>query len=184
VKVAILCGGRGTRLREHGPAVPKPLVEIGGMPILWHVVQIYAAQGLRDFLLLTGHRCDEIEAFASSADWPGGVTVRCADTGEDTPTGGRLWRVRDELTEPFLATYADGVADIDLGALRAQHAASTALATVTVVRPRLPFGVAMLEGERLLAFRHGGFWACMDTYKDAIELNDLWRDGTAPWRKW
>jgi glucose-1-phosphate cytidylyltransferase len=231
--VAILCGGRGTRLREQGPAVPKPLVEIGGMPILWHVVQIYAAQGLRDFLLLTGHRCDEIEAFAGSVEWPEGVTVRCADTGEDTPTGGRLWRVRDELAgAPFLATYADGVADIDLAALRRRHEQGGGLATVTVVRPRLPFGVARLEGDRvsgfeekpraehwinggffafqpealaylredsvlereplerlasdgrLVAYRHGGFWACMDTYKDAIELNDLWRDGTAPWRKW
>jgi glucose-1-phosphate cytidylyltransferase len=233
VKVVILCGGRGTRLREHGPSVPKPLVEIGGMPILWHVVRIYAAQGFRRFLLLTGHRGDEVEAFAGSAEWPDGVEVACADTGEDTPTGGRLWRVRDELRdEPFLATYADGVADIDLAALRAHHAAGGGLATVTVVRPRLPFGVARLDGDRvsgfeekpraehwinggffafepgaldylredavlereplerlaadgrLVAFRHGGFWACMDTYKDAIELNDLWGEGAAPWRKW
>src|SRR5918997_2048582 len=128
--VAILCGGRGTRLQEHAQAVPKPLVEIGGMPILWHVVRIYAAQGFRRFLLLTGHRGDEVEAFAGSAEWPDGVEVACADTGEDTPTGGRLWGVRDELRdEPFLATYADGVADIDLAALRAHHAAGGGLAT-------------------------------------------------------
>jgi glucose-1-phosphate cytidylyltransferase len=155
------------------------------------------------------------------------------DTGVDTPTGGRLWHVREELAgAPFLATYADGVADVDLGALRAHHAAHGGLATVTVVRPRLPFGVAMLDGgdriagfhekpraehwinagffafdpgvlgylredavlereplERLAAdgelhaFRHEGFWACMDTYKDAVALNDMWAAGRAPWAR-
>jgi glucose-1-phosphate cytidylyltransferase len=229
--VAILCGGRGTRLQEHSPEVPKPLVEIGGRPILWHVIQIYAAQGHRQFLLLCGYRGEQIEAFARETYWPEGVEVRCADTGVDTPTGGRLWRVREELADgPFLATYADGVADIDLAALRARHEAAGALAAVTVVRPQLPIGVALLDGadrvtgfhekpraeqwvnggffsfrpgalgylaedsvlereplERLaadgelVAFRHEGFWACMDTYKDAVTLDDLWAAGDAPW---
>ena len=229
--VAILCGGRGTRLQEHSPEVPKPLVEIGGRPILWHVIQIHAAQGHRRFLLLCGYRGEQIEAFARETYWPEGVEVGCVDTGLDTPTGGRLWRVRDELSEaPFLATYADGVADIDLAALRARHEASGTLAAVTVVRPALPFGVAELDDadrvrgfhekpqaehwvnggffsmrpgalaylredsvlereplERLAAdgelaaFRHESFWACMDTYKDAVALNDLWAGGDAPW---
>jgi glucose-1-phosphate cytidylyltransferase len=229
--VAILCGGRGTRLQEHSPEVPKPLVEIGGRPILWHVIQIYAAQGHRQFLLLCGYRGEQIEAFARETYWPEGVEVRCADTGVDTPTGGRLWRVREELADgPFLATYADGVADIDLAALCARHAAADTLAVVTVVRPQLPFGVALLDGDgrvagfhekpraeqwvnggffsfrpgaldylredsvlereplerlaaggELAAFRHQGFWACMDTYKDAIALDDLWAGGAAPW---
>jgi glucose-1-phosphate cytidylyltransferase len=229
--VAILCGGRGTRLQERTQAVPKPLVEIGGMPIVWHVVRIYAAQGLRRFLLLTGYMGEQVAAFARSAPWPESVDVRCVDTGLDTPTGGRLHAVREELDcGPFLATYADGVADLDLGALRAHHAAHGGLATVTVVRPPLPFGVALLDGgdriagfrekpraeqwvnggffafepgalaylredsvlereplERLAAdgqlyaFRHEGFWACMDTYKDAVALNDLWAAGAAPW---
>src|SRR5688500_10765826 len=151
--VAILCGGRGTRLQEHSPEVPKPLVEIGGRPILWHVIQIYAAQGYRRFLLLCGYRGEQIEAFARETYWPEGVEVRCADTGLDTPTGGRLWRVRDELSgAPFMATYADGVADIDLRALRTHHQRSGALGTVTVVRPQLPFGVALLEGDRVSGF--------------------------------
>jgi glucose-1-phosphate cytidylyltransferase len=217
--VAILCGGRGTRLQEHSPGIPKPLVEIGGHPILWHVIRIYAAQGYRRFLLLTGYRGEQIEAFARD------------DTGLDTPTGGRLWRVREELAEaPFLATYADGVADIDLAALRARHESAGTLAAVTVVRPQLPFGVALLgdddrvrgfhekpqaehwvnggffsfepgvleflgedsvlereplerlaAGGELAAFRHVGFWACMDTYKDAVALDDLWAAGRAPW---
>src|SRR5918995_2339215 len=91
--VAILCGGRGTRLQEHSPEVPKPLVEIGGRPILWHVIQIYAAQGYRRFLLLCGYRGEQIEAFARETYWPEGVEVRCVDTGLDTPTGGRPWGV-------------------------------------------------------------------------------------------
>jgi glucose-1-phosphate cytidylyltransferase len=231
VNVAILCGGRGTRLQEHMPEVPKPLVEIGGRPILWHVIRIYAAQGLRRFLLLTGYRGEQVEAFVRAAEWPEGVDVRCVDTGLDTPTGGRLWRVREELgAEPFLATYADGLADLELAALRAHHAGHGGLATVTVVRPALPFGVAVLDGgdrvagfhekpraeqwinggffafepgalaylredsvlereplERLaadgelFAFRHDGFWACLDTHKDAVALNDLWAAGVAPW---
>src|SRR3954453_15622796 len=88
--VAILCGGRGTRLQEHTQSIPKPLVEIGGRPILWHVMQIYAAQGFRRFLLCTGYRGEMLEEFAASCDWPEGVSVECVDTGLDTPTGGRI----------------------------------------------------------------------------------------------
>ena len=155
--VAILCGGRGTRLQEHSPEVPKPLVEIGGHPILWHVIRIYAAQGHTRFLLLTGYRGEQIEAFARETYWPEGVEVRCVDTGVDTPTGGRLWHVREELaTGPFMATYADGVADIDLAALRGRHEAAGTLAAVTVVRPELPFGVALLDGGASLAAPDAG----------------------------
>jgi glucose-1-phosphate cytidylyltransferase len=233
VIVAILCGGRGTRLQSHAAELPKPLVEIGDRPILWHVVRIFAAQGLRDFRLLTGYRSEQIEAFVAAADWPDGISVRCVDTGLDTPTGGRLWRVREELGRaPFLATYADGVADVELGALLDFHAGHGGLATVTVVRPQLPFGVALVEddgrvsgfaekpraehwinggffafspgvlshlredsvlereplerlaaGGELHAYRHEGFWACLDTYKDAVALNDLWASGAAPWSR-
>jgi glucose-1-phosphate cytidylyltransferase len=231
--VVILCGGRGTRLQEHVPSIPKPLVEIGGEPIVWHVINIYAAQGLRRFVLCTGYRGALIEQFATTRDWPPGVELRCLDTGVDTPTGGRLRRAGELLgARSFCATYADGVADIDLRGLIRAHRAHGRLATMTVVRPRLPFGVAELgadghvlafrekpraehwtnggffcfepgalrylddssdlerrplerlaaDGE-LRAFRHAGFWACMDTYKDAVELNDLWADG-APWKSW
>ncbi len=232
--VAILCGGRGTRLQEHTQSIPKPLVEIGGRPIVWHVIQIYLAQGFRRVLLLTGHRGQQIEAFADSQDWPAGTEVRCLPTGEDTPTGGRLYLAAQELAGAvFCATYADGVADIDLGALLAYHRAHGAPATMTVVRPELQFGVARLTAdgvvrgfvekprsehwvnggffcfepavmgvlepgsvlereplERLAArgdlraFRHEGFWGCMDTYKDAVMLNDLWAQGAPPWRLW
>ncbi len=230
--MAILCGGRGTRLQEHTRELPKPLVEIGGIPILWHVIQLYAAQGFTRFLLATGYRGDLIEEFATGRDWPAGVEVRCCDTGVDTPTGGRV-----KLLEPHLAggrfclTYADGLADIDLSALLEFHEVHGALATMTVVRPRLQFGVTELDGKsgrvrgfhekprsehwinggffcmqarvfdylepgsvleraplealardgQLHAYRHRGFWECMDTYKDAIALNDLWTSGEAPW---
>src|ERR1041384_917289 len=117
-QVAILCGGRGTRLQAHSPSLPKPLVEIGGRPILWHVLQIYAVQGFRRFLLLTGYLGEQVEQFVAATDWPAGVEIECVDTGLDTPTGGRILRARERLTGgTFCVTYADGVADVDLGRL-------------------------------------------------------------------
>jgi glucose-1-phosphate cytidylyltransferase len=232
--VVILCGGRGTRLRERTESVPKALVEIGGRPILWHVIQIYAAQGFERFLLATGHMGEAVAEFAVAERWPDGVAVECVDTGRDTPTGGRVARLAERLGGGrFCLTYADGVADVDLGALLDFHAAHADLATMTVVRPHLQWGVAelgedgrvagfaekprsehwinggflcfepgalgyldeasVLEREplrrlaadgRLHAYRHEGFWDCMDTYKDAVVLNDLWASGEAPWRVW
>lgn len=231
--VVILCGGRGTRLRERTESVPKALVEIGGRPILWHVVRIYAAQGFSRFLLATGYMGEAVAEFAAAERWPEGVRVECLDTGLDTATGGRVRAVAEQLgDEPFCVTYADGVADVDLGALLEFHREHGALATVTVVRPDLQWGVAELRGDEvtgfvekprsehwinggflcfepgvldyldadnvlereplsrlaadgeLRAFRHEGFWDCMDTYKDAVVLNDLWTAGRAPWRIW
>ncbi len=152
--VAILCGGRGTRLQEQTHAIPKALVEIGGRPILWHVIRIYAAQGMRRFVLLTGYLGEMIEEFVATTQWPEPVEIHYLDTGLDTPTGGRLALAADRLAGgPFCATYADGVADIDLEALAAFHRGHGGLATVTVVRPRTQFGVAQLdEGDRVLAF--------------------------------
>ncbi len=232
--VAILCGGRGTRLQEHTQSIPKPLVEIGGRPILWHVIQIYLAQGFRRFYLLTGYCADMIERFVRDEPWPAGTAVECIETGLDTPTGGRVARASSALGhDRFCLTYADGVADIDLAALLADHDRHGATATMTVVRPELQFGVADLGGDgvvrgfvekprsadwvnggffcfepsvlalfddasvlereplerlaadgALRAFRHEGFWDCMDTYKDAVLLNDLWASGRAPWKLW
>jgi glucose-1-phosphate cytidylyltransferase len=232
--VVILCGGRGTRLRERTETLPKALVEIGGRPILWHVIGIYAAQGFDRFLLATGYLGEMIAEFVAARDWPGDdIAVECVDTGADTPTGGRIAALADRLDGRFCVTYADGVADIDLGALLSFHDQHGALATMTVVRPQLQWGVADLdrdgrvegfvekprsehwinggflcfepgalpfvtpdsvlereplkrlaaEGE-LRAHRHEGFWDCMDTYKDAVILNDLWSRGEAPWSAW
>jgi glucose-1-phosphate cytidylyltransferase len=236
--VAILCGGRGTRLQEHTRTIPKPLVEIGGLPIVWHVIRLYAHAGFTRFVLCTGYLGDQIAAFVADHDaWPAGVDVTCVDTGADTPTGGRLRAAAAHLSggPVFCATYADGVADVDLRALLAFHAAHDGAATMTVVRPELQFGVTDLDGDggdrvrgfrekprsehwvnggffvfdravldrlapdhvlerepleglaadgQLRAYRHDGFWDCMDTYKDAVLLNDLWASGAAPWRTW
>ncbi len=229
--VVILCGGRGTRLRERTESVPKALVEIGGRPILWHVIGIYAAQGFKRFLLATGYLGEAVGEFIASESWPEGVSIECVDTGLDTPTGGRIYLLADRLVEgTFCATYADGVADIDLATLLSFHAGHGGPATMTVVRPHLQWGVAELgEGGRVEGFaekprsehwinggffcfepnalayldeesvlerdplarlaaegqlhahRHEGFWDCMDTYKDAVVLNDLWVAGEAPW---
>ena len=232
--VVILCGGRGTRLQGDGAALPKPLVEIGGRPIVWHVVMSYYANGFRNFLLLTGYLGDQIAEFVAEAGWPDGARVEAIDTGIDTPTGGRVRAVADRLGgDPFCLTYADGLIDADLATLLEDHCASGAAATVTVVRPQLPFGVvrlseddlvegfaekpqssewvnggflfagpellaelepdealegapleALVDAGTLRAARHEGFWACMDTYKEASMLNDLWESGEAPWRRW
>src|SRR3954469_22728405 len=100
IPVVILCGGGGTRLQEHTQSIPKPLVEIGGEPIVWHVIQIYAAQGLRRFWLLTGYKGRLIEEYVASRGWPEGVEVHCVDTGEDTPTGGRHRQGRGKVGGP------------------------------------------------------------------------------------
>jgi glucose-1-phosphate cytidylyltransferase len=233
--VVILCGGRGTRLQEHTQEIPKPLVEIGGMPIVWHVIQLYAVQGFRRFLLATGYRGELIERFVAAHEWPPGVSVECVDTGLQTQTGARIKLLEPRIAgeEMFCVTYADGVADIDLEALLAFHSEHRALASMTVVRPELQFGVTelardgrvtgfrekprsehwinggffcfqaavldYLESDSVLeraplerlaaanelrAHRHEGFWECMDTYKDAVALNDMWASGNAPWRLW
>ncbi len=234
IPVAILCGGRGTRLQEQTHAIPKALVEIGGKPIVWHVIRIYAAQGFRRFVLLTGYLGDQIQDFVSGAEWDDGVQVECHDTGQDTPTGGRVARAAEALDNgTFCLTYADGVADIDLDALLAFHAEKQATATMTVVRPYSQWGIAVIDDDeriegfrekprldywinggffclepgflgwvdessvlerepleraasagQLAAYRHDGFWDCMDTYKDAVILNDLWAGGDAPWAVW
>jgi glucose-1-phosphate cytidylyltransferase len=221
-------------LRERTETVPKALVEIGGRPILWHVIGIYAAQGFRRFLLATGYLGEMVGEFVAAEPWPVEVEVECVETGAETPTGGRLALLGERLRgESFCATYADGVADVDLEALLAFHRGEGALVTMTVVRPHLPWGVADLDDDgrvagfvekprsehwinggffcmepgaldyvdedsvlereplrrlaadgELRAHRHEGFWDCMDTYKDAVVLNDLWSSGEAPWTAW
>jgi glucose-1-phosphate cytidylyltransferase len=147
--VVILCGGRGTRLQDHSAALPKPLIEVGGRPIVWHVIHMYLTHGFRRFLLLTGYRAAQVEAFASAEPWPADVSVDCVDTGTDTPTGERLRQAAPILAEQerFCLAYADGVADIDLSALLEHHRGHGAAATMAVVQPRLPFGVARLDGD-------------------------------------
>ncbi|MHC4599937.1 MAG: sugar phosphate nucleotidyltransferase [Planctomycetota bacterium] len=236
MKTMILCGGKGTRLSAQAEAIPKGLVEIGSQPVLWHIMKIYTARGFDEFILCLGYKGAAIEAH-----FQGGLEARSedrfritfAETGEDTPTGGRIKRAAKHLDGgTFMVTYGDGVADIDLDALLAFHRAQGTIGTVTVVTPPSQFGEVLIgAGERvtefrekpimdkwvnggffvfepafldrlgeedvlerapletlaaegqLSAFRHTGFWQCMDTFKDATRLNELWEKG-APWKAW
>lgn len=233
MKAVILCGGRGTRLGEHGKSIPKALVEIGGRPVLWHLLNLYAHQGVNEFILCLGHLGEEIRRYFSTQD--NGWKVTAVDTGPDTNTGGRLKRVeryvRDEKS--FHLTYGDGLADIDIKALTAFHTKHGRVATVTAVRPRSSFGLLEIDSDgvvtdflekpqmndwvnggffvfergildylteesvleceplqqlarerQILAYRHSGFWKCLDTYKDRLEFNRMWESGEAGWKLW
>jgi glucose-1-phosphate cytidylyltransferase len=183
MKAVILAGGLGSRISEETETRPKPMIEIGGRPILWHIMKSYAAHGIDEFVVCLGykgyvikeffanyylHSCDvtfdlarnAVEVHQSKAE-PWKVTL--VDTGESTMTGGRLRRVLDYVgDEEFCFTYGDGVADIDLGALIAFHRASGTVATVTAVQPPGRFGALETDGERVTGFAekpHGeGGW--------------------------
>ena len=252
MKVAILAGGQGTRLAEETRVKAKAMVPIGGRPILWHLLKYYAHFGFAQFVIALGHHADTIRQYfveglrstpigdgprllvqpAAEPAW----TVELIDTGLLTETGGRIRRLAPYLDgAPFLLTWCDGLADIDLRRLRAFHEGHGRLATLTAVHPPPRFGRLDLEGEAVSAFRekvidpdewingaffvlepgvfdhiegdhasferdtlprlvaagrelrahrHTGFWQCMDTLKEAEDLNRLWRDGKAPWKLW
>lgn len=259
MKVVILCGGRGLRLTGREPTLPKPLVEIGGRPILWHVMRSYAHYGFREFVLCLGHLGESIkEHFVAREPWrdsdvrlrlghgedrrveiqktddADGLDVIFADTGNETPSGERLLRVADYLDDAeFLCTYCDGLWDADPREELAWHRSHGRMATATAVRAPSAFGMLRLgdDGQihefrekplvdqwinggffvfnrsvldeirpgdaleqhvltrladrgELMAFRHSGFWQCMDTYKEQEELDALWRRGDAPWHVW
>jgi len=199
MKVAILAGGLGTRLSEETSVRPKPMVEIGGRPMLWHIMSIYAAQGFREFVVALGYKGEMIKDYflgyhlrASSLtvelssgratvhgphddDW----VVHLLDTGDKTNTGGRIKQVAQFIgDEPFMLTYGDGVADIDLKALNEFHQAHGKLATVTAVRPPARFGGIVFEGDRVHSFAekpqvgegwvNGGFFVLQPGIADYI----------------
>jgi glucose-1-phosphate cytidylyltransferase len=175
MQAVILCGGQGTRLREHTEVTPKPMVEVGGVPLLVHIMRIYARHGIERFVLCLGYKGDVIKQFflnyeAMSSDVtvelgkPGGVrfhpsrqipswTVTLVDTGEEAGTGARLRSASRYLEgDTFALTYGDGVADVDLDALLAFHRGHKRLATITGVRPQGRFGEIDHDGSRVLAF--------------------------------
>jgi len=171
VKAVILAGGRGSRLSEETVVRPKPLVEIGGRPIIWHIMNIYAAHGVVDFVVCAGYKGYLLKEYFANlglhdsdvtfdlgsgdvtyhqpAQLPWKVTV--VDTGSETMTGGRVLRVREHLEpgEPFCLTYGDGVADVDVTATIELHRRCGLLATMTVVRPSARFGTVAIEGTRV-----------------------------------
>lgn len=257
MKTIILAGGLGTRISEETTLKPKPMVEIGGMPILWHIMKIYAAHGYNDFGIALGYKGDVIKEFFLnyklhksdmivnlrsgdikfendfSEDW----TVGLHETGLNSMTGGRLFNLK-KLFKPgdtFMVTYGDGVSDIDIDKLVSFHKSHGKIATLTAVRPSARFGsIAMEEDGRiiefkekpqagegwinggyfvfdyqifdylkdetsilereplenlakdnqLLAYKHHGFWHCMDTIRDRDNLNEIWSKENTPWEKW
>jgi len=254
-KVVILAGGRGTRLAEETDVKPKPMVEIGDRPILWHILKHYSVYGCAEFLVALGYKghvvkryfLDEIQLAGDltlrigdgkisghgsrADDW----TVHLCDTGLETNTGGRVKRLAPHLAgETFMVTYGDGVSDVPIDKLLAFHKACGRLATITAVRPPARFGGLEFDGDmvkkfvekpqigegwinggflvlepgildyldgdaaslevsllerlarerQLAAFRHEGFWQCMDTVRDWRLLQSLWDTGKAPWKTW
>jgi len=178
IPVVILCGGQGMRIREAAERKPKPMIEVAGRPILWHIMSFYAAHGFKDFVLCLGHMGDVIKRYfldfaAMSSDFtvdlsaPGKIEfhqneardwrVTCVDTGEGSMTGARLARVAPFLLAPgkaeqFMLTYGDGLCDVDVNQLLAFHRAHGKLATVTGVRPPGRFGELAVDGDRVRAF--------------------------------
>ena len=163
--VVVLAGGRGTRLAGDADGPPKPLVEIGGRPILWHVLMHYARYGFRRFVVALGYRGDDVRRFFDSHGHglPRSCDVQLVDTGTDTATGGRLRRLADRVgVGTFMMTWTDGLADVDLIGLLAFHRAHGRLATMTAVRPPTRFGHLAFDGDRVTSFvekpPHGEGW--------------------------
>ena len=252
MRVAVLAGGRGTRLAEETRVKSKAMVRIGEAPILWHLLKYYEHYGYTRFVIALGYHGESIKDYfaglgaraAPASDgprttvWPKAEprwTVDLIDTGLETMSGGRIKRLAPYLDEgPFMLTWCDGLANVDLGALCAFHEAHGRLATLSAVHPPARFGRLDLDGDWVTAFRekevdrdewingavfvldpgvmayiagddtqfereplsclaadgelagrrHEGFWQCMDTLKEAQDLNRLWHDGRAPWKVW
>lgn len=237
IPVVILCGGKGTRLKEETEVIPKPLVKVGGKPILWHIMKIYRAYGFTKFILPVGYKGKKIKEYFHNDnpnldDWQ--VTV--VDTGLDTMTGARLKKIEKFITTPlFMLTYGDGVANVNLDELLSLHLNQGKLVTVTGVRPPARFGELEIDGVgvvsfqekpqtktgyinggffvmkkdifkllpdeetlsleggvlpkiakqgEVVAFRHDGYWQCMDTLRDVEFLNEEWEGGRAFWKIW
>lgn len=256
MKAVILAGGLGTRISEESHLVPKPMIEIGRKPILWHIMKIFSHYGVNDFIICAGYKQEKIkEYFANFYTQNADVTfdlsdnsvvvhsahtepwrVTVVDTGYSTMTGGRIKRIEKYLAgEPFFMTYGDAVADIDIPALLKFHEESGCIATLTAVNIAQMKGVLTLtdasrveafrekeeedgtlinggfmvlepaifryltddstvfekdpmmtlasEGQ-LNAYRHEGFWQCMDTQREKQKLEALWAAGAAPWQIW
>lgn len=152
LRALVLCGGKGTRAYPHTVDLPKPLLEVAGRPVLRHLMEIFADQGLTDFVLAAGYRVDLLEGFVSGL--PDSWTVDLVDTGEDTNTGGRVEQCRDRMGTTFFLTYADGLGDVDLARLAGFHDSHRGAATVTTVPLPSPYGTLDLDGQgRVNRFR-------------------------------
>jgi glucose-1-phosphate cytidylyltransferase len=256
MKILILAGGLGTRISEATDVKPKPMVEIGDKPILWHIMKLYSAQGFNEFVILLGYKSYVIKEYFSnyflhqsdvtfdlknnqmevhdnfSENWK----VTLIDTGLNTFTGGRIKRAAKFIgNEPFLLTYGDGVADVNIRETVDFHKEHGKILTMSVIQPEGRFGAIKMDDEstvnsflekpkgdgawinggffvcnpemlnyiegddtifekepleklaldgEIKAYKHHGFWQCMDTLRDKTKLEELWQSGNAPWKNW
>ena len=183
MKAVILAGGYGTRLGEETNVKPKPMIEIGGKPILWHIMKIYSAHNINDFVICSGYKGDIIKGWAdkyngNNTTW----NIEVIDTGVDTMTGGRLKRIQNHIGDRFCLTYGDGVSNIDINSLISFHKEKKSLATLTAIHPPERFGVLELEGEYVAEFHekhsgesswiNGGFFVFEPEVFDYLEYGD------------
>jgi len=146
MKTAILCGGKGTRIRGAVADAPKPLLDIAGRPLLHRLMDHFAEYNYKSFVLCLGHRGGEIRDYFETADIPSDWSIELVDTGEETMTGGRLWQVRDLLQEQFFVCYGDALSDVDISQLVEFHGGHGKIATLTTVHPRSDYGLLDLDG--------------------------------------
>jgi len=256
MKVVILAGGFGTRLSEETDIKPKPMVEIGGKPILWHIMKMYSSYGYNDFVVLLGYKGYVIkEYFSNYFLHQSSITIDLSnnsmeihqnecepwkvtllETGLETMTGGRIKQAKNYIdNSAFMLTYGDGVADVNIQELVSFHKEHGKKITMTAVQPDGRYGALKIENNsriskflekprgdgmwinggffvcepsvidyidneltvfeeaplsklaekgQLMAYKHSGFWKCMDTLRDKISLADYWEKGSAPWRTW
>ena len=235
MKTVILCGGEGKRMREYTESIPKPLVEVGGKPILWHIMKIYSHYGYNDFVLLLGYKGEKIREYFEKNNSEG-WRIEFADTGEKSSKAERLMQAKHHISNDndndFLLAYGDDVSDVNINKVVELHKRSGKTVTLTAVKPESQFGILQLEGNQvtgfiekpkleywinggffvisrkifdflrkgneleyetfrelakkkeIIAYRHTGFWKCMNVFKDAAEMNELWAQGRAPWKMW
>ena len=228
MKIVILCGGLGSRLSEETKLIPKPMVKIGSLPIIRHIINYYKSFGFNEFILATGYKKNILEKYFKKE-----IKIKCIFTGNNTLTGGRLLRLKKYFSknENFMLTYGDGLSNVDLKKLLKFHMKHKKIATLTSVKPPARFGEVFISGNRvskfeeksqlnqnwinggffvfnekifkyikndlnmlerepfqkltqkreLMAFKHFGFWQCMDTMRDKKILNKLLKEKKAPW---
>jgi len=181
MKAVILAGGYGTRISEESHLRPKPMIEIGGKPILWHIMKIYASHGINDFVVCCGYKAEIIREYFESFDsekW----NIQLVDTGLDTMTGGRIKRIESYLDDTFCLTYGDGVSDVDISKLIAFHKSKNTIATLTAIHPPERFGVLNISDDFVTEFHekhsgesswvNGGFFVFEPSILDYLQGGD------------
>ena len=181
LKAVILAGGYGTRISEESHLKPKPMIEIGGMPLLWHIMKIYSHYGINEFVICCGYKGDMIKEYFSKFDFPL-WNVQLVDTGLNTMTGGRIKRIQNHIDDTFCVTYGDGFSDVNINDLILFHKEKKSLATLTAIHPPERFGVLELSGNNVVEFHekhqgesswiNGGFFVFEKEIFDYIKNGD------------